>query len=178
MKYPTEKFNKVSKWFEKYSNSFSKDNNIDTNECKSEAERILSNSGYTEKCPGGTYRTVYANNSNDTVLKIALGQKGVRENAAEIRNNTRMSKAEIPDVIDEGYCKGLKYIADIFEYEVGSNRWIVMEKAEVTPDNVSNEMADEIQDAFALSGIHIDEISPINMGRINGIPVVFDYGGT
>lgn len=177
MSFPKESFNEASKWMQRYSKSFSDQNDLSPDECKSRAESIIHDAGYsTPSCPGGTYRNVYT--GEDTVVKLAVGGKGIDENAAEIRNCTRISEAHIPDIVGEGFCDGDKYIAEVYEHEVGSNRWLVMEKAEVKPNNVSNKMANRVQNAFSKAGIHIEEISPVNMGTIDGVPVVFDYAGT
>jgi len=165
------------------------DSHIDNDEREDylrQAESILSRLGYTEKLHGGTFRDVYA--SEETVIKIASKEKNIwgssqkarDENASEIRNNTRISNSTIQDVVGTGECSGDKYITDIINYEVGENRWIIMERAEVTSNNVSHEIADKVQNALSSAdpyGIHISEISPINMGQKNGIPVIFDYAG-
>lgn len=169
-------FTRAAELMQQYSNSYAEDNDLDPEECRSKARDCLESVGYTKKLQGGTYRNVYG--SENTVVKLAVGRNGVKENSAEIRNNTRISGTQMEDVVDNGVCTGDKYIADIIDYEVGDNRWIVMERVSVTPNNVSQETADKIQASLSASGIHIDEIDPVNMGVLDDIPVIFDYAGT
>lgn len=176
MDYPVNAFDNASEWIQKYSESLYEDSEMDPTEYKSKAEACLEKVGYSNYCPGGMYRRVYEN--ENTVVKIAIGNQGVKENAAEIRNSTRICNCEFEDIINGGNCNGKMYIADILEYDVGTNYWILMEKATVTPNNVSSQTAEKVSSAFKSKGIHIDELKPYNMGRIDEYPVVFDYGGT
>lgn len=168
--------NNASEIMQKYGESYSNNNSsVEPQDFKSKADKILSGVGY-EYFATGTYRRVY--NRNDTVLKVAIGRQGIKENSSEIRNNNRISGTKIQDIIDKGTCDGNKYIADIREFDNENKYWIVMDKVNVTPNNVSPEVANKIQNALNSEGIYIDEISPYNMGRLDGIPVVFDYAGT
>lgn len=175
MTYPKSKFNEVAKWIQRYADSFKQNIEYDSKTCKKKADELMSTEG-CKTSTSGTYRRVYQNSTS--VIKFAIGPKGIDENAAEIRNETRISNVEVEDVIQGGTCSGDKYIASIIEYDVGSNRWIVMEKVDVTPDNVSHDVAKKIEDALNSAGIHIAEIEPVNMGRLDGRPVIFDYAGT
>lgn len=186
MNIPKTQLTKIADLFDKYYESYQRDDQFNRSYIN-QAESILADIGYNERFNGGTYRDVYG--SDCTVVKIASTKKQAwgskqtarDENKSEIRNNTRISNATIEDVAGEGQCSGQKYITDIMDYEVGKNRWLVMERAEVTDNNVTPEMANKIQNALSSAnprGIHISEISPINMGRKDGIPVIFDYAGT
>lgn len=137
------------------------------------------NSNGFEKIPGGTYRNVYGN--QNIVVKFASGRLGTDENAAEIRNCTRISKTNIKDVFDvtdEAYCKGDTYISSVESYETGANRWLVMDRVDDGPNTVSTEEARRLDEALENEGIHIAEIGPASMGLQDGVPVIFDYAGT
>lgn len=174
MSYPESKFNETATWVQRYAESFEKDTDWDSQNCKRNADEIMNKAGFTDPS-SGTYRRVYQN--SEVVVKFAIGSEGIDENKAEIRNETRISNTEIKDIKGTGTCYGSKYITSIKTYGVGSNRWIVMEKATVTPNNVDHGTAKKIQNALEAEGIYISEIEPVNMGILNGIPVVFDYAG-
>lgn len=174
MTVPKSKFNETAEWIQKYAESFEQDSEYDSSTCKKKADDLMNEAGYKNPT-SGTYRRVYQD--SQSVVKFAIGSKGIDENKAEIRNETRISNTEIEDIIQGGTCSGSKYIASIIEYEVGSSRWIVMERVDVTPDNVSHDIAKKIEQALNSAGIHISEIEPVNMGRLDGIPVIFDYAG-
>lgn len=176
--YDRDKLSEIAEIFQKFTKAFSTDNTLDSDQYKEQAEELLTELGYTEYCHGGTYRRVYTNPTEDIVLKFAMGLKGEEENSSEIRNNTRLSNTEIKDPFDQGTCYGDKYVADILDYEKNTHRWIIMQKVQVTPNNVSTTEATKIKKAFSSAGIHIDEIEPINMGTIQNSPVIFDYAGT
>lgn len=140
---------------------------------------VLERVGFTERASGGMYREVYL--SPDYVVKFAYeGRLSKKENSAEIANCTRIKDLEISVPWVDGSCNGEDLIADIPEngYETRTHRWLVMERVEDTPNNVTAEIADLVQQRLADAGVHIDEIGPWNMGRKGGMPVVFDYAGT
>lgn len=177
MSYPTGLFDDVSGLIDEYAASFGNDG-LDTDEIDEEILSRMNGAGYT-KLPSGTYRHVYASDGGGHVVKFGVGRLGKQENSAEIRNNTRMSKARIEDVVGSGRCSGSKYIADVLAYQTGGHGWLVMEAVTVTSNNVTVETAEEVRQAFADAGIHVDEIEPVNMGVSDeGVPVVFDYAGT
>lgn len=177
----TETLEEVAELKEKLNNYYSPQDSSNTNQKEKRdnlREKIatkMANIGFTER-KYGTYRTVFI--SSDYVVKLAGSELGRKENATEVNNNTRISNRQIKDISGTNTVNGCKYIADIEDYEPVRYRWLIMERVTVTPNNISNETANQIESALADAGIHIDEIYPANMGMQGENPVIFDYGGT
>lgn len=178
MDYSREFLSRISSKKQEISDAYDNGNTGLVDDIRDEIIREMNDHGYT-RVPGGMYRTVFKKESNH-VVKIANGSLGRSENNSEVYNWNRSQDVPVDDVTSSSAtCMARDYLAEIIAYERSRNRgWIVMEFVDDEPDNVSAETANKVQNALAKSGIHIDEIYAANMGRKNGKPVIFDYGGS
>jgi hypothetical protein len=178
----TETLNEVAELKEKLYNYYSPQNDSSTENGKEKRDELreeiatkMGNIGFSER-KYGTYRTVFI--GSEYVIKLAESELGRKENAKEIRNNTRINNREINDIFGDETVDGCKYIADVEDYEPVRYRWLIMERVTVTPNNVSDETANKVKSVLADAGVHINEIHPANMGMKGKYPVIFDYAGT
>ena len=70
-----------------------------------------------------------------------------------------------------------RYLADVKRI-ADTGGWLVMNRVAVSGSPVKLEEAKKVEAVLKKAGIYIGEIAPYNMGRVDGHPVVFDYGGT
>lgn len=176
----TQQFSEVASLYNDYANAYeTRDGNTD--EIRNEIKEKMRNAGYSEAESFGTHRDVWVSNESSQrhVVKFAIGDLGVSANVDEVENHRRIADTRLVNPFTEETVSGDELIADILTHEERKYRWEAQEYIEVTPNNVSPEQAQLIDNAFSASGINIDELYAENMGvGENGHPVAFDYEGT
>jgi hypothetical protein len=138
-----------------------------------EYEQTIEELGFTEYCGSGVSRRVYAHNKCDIVIKIEphgqqWGSRWLQQNVNEVHNWKTMPK-ELK-----------KYFAEIYAHDRGCH-WVIQEKAKIEKESKEDnwcDLAEELEEKLNKNGLHdlSVDICSVNIGIVDGRPVVVDYG--
>ena len=185
---PTQAFDELHSLQLKRTDAYT--NSDDPDEYRDKIDTLTDKHGYT-RLGSGDYRVVYG--AENHVVKVAWHKPGVRENRAEYDNWVAAADVEVicaendqsyidSTTVDEAraegeVCPARRYLASI-ERIADTGGWLIMNRVAASDSNVRVRETDKIRSVLSEQGLYIDEIAPYNVGRVDGRPVIFDYGGT